>query len=61
MHWFRRARVTSAVLIAVVTGVGLLTQIGERPRRHIATTCLLLAGAVGLPALYMWVDTRLLD
>ena len=61
MHWFRTARIGSALLIAVVTGAGLLTQIGERPLENILAAYLMLAGAVGLLVLFVWADERFLD
>ncbi|MDS0281422.1 hypothetical protein [Haloarcula onubensis] len=43
----------------VVTGVGLLTQVGERPLGNIFAAYGMLAGAVAL--LVVWVDERVLD
>jgi len=58
MHWFRKARIAAALLVVVVTAVGLLTQVGERPLGNIVAAYAMLAGALGLLVLFVWADER---
>ena len=61
MHWFRKARIAAALLLVVVTAVGLLDQVGEMPLRNVVAAYAMLAGALGLLVAFVWVDERLLD
>ncbi len=61
MHWFRKARIAAALVMVLITGVGLLTQVGERPLENILAAYAMLAGTLGLLVLFVWVDERVLD
>jgi len=60
MKPLNKVRVASGVLICLGTVYGFATQIGELNLQTVVSALLMLAGAMALLFLFVWVDERLL-